>query len=465
MELLAVNTKLLAVNNRLLRSREGIYTIWELNDMILNQGYIPVATESELGNFRLTGSRTMGAGTLWQGTYTTGLDKKYVQVKTINMVSVYAHNTGFSGVYDGNGLWINNFQATVAFIWIMNTGGHVLNMKVKGEIDCLSGGGSNGRSFIVAEIAAGSIVENCYAYGTIINGAHLVAGIAGINKGKIKNCYADVKITSTSVRAGGLVCQNQGTVTDSICKAIINTTSITTTGQGCFVANNTGTIERCAAISSSITTPIRNTGGFVGYNDNVIKDSYCEAVVTCPGGQPFIGGFVGSNAASTSEIYRCYGVTTLISSASGTQRAWGGFCGGNYGNALIQDSYVRGNMTAANNGGGFTGQIGSGGSRHINCYAVTSLGSTGNWAGFTNLMSTGTHVATNCYFDSTVAGTTTTANGLARTTPQMKEGTKDSFILPAGGTDPNSLAANAMYTSWDTAIWDFLTTADYPVLK
>jgi hypothetical protein len=47
----------------------------------------------------------------------------------------------------------------------------------------------------------------------------------------------------------------------------------------------------------------------------------------------------------------------------------------------------------------------------------------------------------------------------------MKYGTASSFINPDGSTDATEDPANAMYTSWDTDIWDFLTTADYPVLK
>jgi hypothetical protein len=77
---------------------------------------------------------------------------------------------------------------------------------------------------------------------------------------------------------------------------------------------------------------------------------------------------------------------------------------------------------------------------------------------------TGGGTVTNSYYDKDILGWTG-GLGQARTTAQMKAGTASSFILPDGTTDPDSLAANAMYTSWDTAIWDFLTTNDYPILK
>lgn len=94
------------------------YTEAEITDMIQTQGYIPVASANELNNIRYSVENTFGAGTIWENTYTGGTDKKYIQVKDVDL-SIYSTGIGwqpiggiteapFQGVYDGNSQSINN---------------------------------------------------------------------------------------------------------------------------------------------------------------------------------------------------------------------------------------------------------------------------------------------------------------------------------------------------------------------
>src|SRR5690606_5471589 len=80
----------------------GLYTVSELDQMIFVDGYIPVANATELNNIRTGRDQTMGAGTCWENTYLTGLDKKYVQVLTIDAGSFGTFSSlSFAGFFTG----------------------------------------------------------------------------------------------------------------------------------------------------------------------------------------------------------------------------------------------------------------------------------------------------------------------------------------------------------------------------
>jgi hypothetical protein len=94
------------------------YSDGYITHLIVNEGYVPVASGDELNALRNTTSQKMGAGTIWEGDYTTGVDKKYAQVRNISL-SDYQTGTGFAswgnftGEYRGNnlrikGLYMNN---------------------------------------------------------------------------------------------------------------------------------------------------------------------------------------------------------------------------------------------------------------------------------------------------------------------------------------------------------------------
>src|SRR6056297_168270 len=106
-KILSRDGNFLTRGNKALARKEtrGLYTPAQITFMIEFEGYVPVASASELDALRNAGSRTMGAGTQWKGSYTTGMDKKYVQVRDVDL-GAYNWTTlqQFIGVYDGNEL-------------------------------------------------------------------------------------------------------------------------------------------------------------------------------------------------------------------------------------------------------------------------------------------------------------------------------------------------------------------------
>jgi len=183
------------------------------------------------------------------------------------------------------------------------------------------------------------------------------------------------------------------------------------------------------------------------------------------------GGFIGYASAgappgnSMNGIVRyCFSKNCTIQ-LTGTHVDYaGGFVGytgsaGVYQNCHADMCNIIDNSTARYVGG-FVGRN----DRPIsNCYSTGAPEGISNLGGFCGLVSTNSSI-TNSYYDTQTSGQSDTGKGLPRTTAQMKAGTASSFILPDGSIDPDSLAANAMYTSWSTDIWDFKTTNDYPEL-
>lgn len=101
--------------------RKGLYSANELHQMIVADGYIPVSSADELNALRATTLQIMGAGSPWENTYTTGVDKNYIQIEHIDLSS-YQAGSGwlpiggitvahyFTGIYDGNRLRIENLM-------------------------------------------------------------------------------------------------------------------------------------------------------------------------------------------------------------------------------------------------------------------------------------------------------------------------------------------------------------------
>ena len=82
-KLLGYDSKLLSIGGKLLRLfATGLYTFDEVNTLIYTEGYIPVATPDEMVAMRNAVIQIMGAGSPWEGPYTTGNNKKYIQSST-----------------------------------------------------------------------------------------------------------------------------------------------------------------------------------------------------------------------------------------------------------------------------------------------------------------------------------------------------------------------------------------------
>ena len=96
----------------------GMYTKEQIDRLVNAFDYIPIATADELDAIRTAAADTFGAGTAWEGTYTAGLDKKYVLALSddLEVEGVWVDIENFAGIFDGAGFnifkdagWFNPF--------------------------------------------------------------------------------------------------------------------------------------------------------------------------------------------------------------------------------------------------------------------------------------------------------------------------------------------------------------------
>ena len=443
------NGEILRTGGRIIRSMEGLYTTWEIDELIA-QGWIPVATGAELNALRTTTSQTMGAGTIWQGTYTTGADKQDVQVDNIDLTAFenFSQITSFVGKYDGNELLIKNFTQNVTL------SGHrgglfdqadgdadkvvtIVNVRLSGNVSTTQNicGGLMG-----SMLNADSLIDNCIFTGTV-TGAARAGGLLGqnggttTNGGTVSNSQANGTV-SGSLSVGGLIGAHQLNAKCINSNANVNV-SATSTGSGGLIgtANNSSLTENCFALGD-ITTSGQRSGGLIG---EMLTGALCK--------KSYATGNVSTSSTSALEAYAAGLIGVLIN--AGTK---------------AEDSYATGNVEATSTGGRISGCLNlGGGTNATNCYSTGKvIGSTTSKGGFSAL---GSGSTINCYWDKDSSEITTSVSGQGRTTLQMKQGTADSFILPGGGVDGDSLAANAMYTGWSNDVWEFTPDNEYPKLK
>ena len=452
--------------------KTGLYSFDEVTNLIVNENYIPVATAAELDALRNAVSQTMGAGTAWEGTYTTGLDKKYVQVGDINLSSYPSWDMlvfGTNGGYDGNRLLMIGFVGEYlistnpsfphrGFFTVGTSTSFLKNVVFSAELPAI------GTTVIYSGFCMQNvgIIDNCSVNVNIENTVSSVnptGGFCATNEGEIKNS----EFTGTVKRNGEVSCFGRNESTGIIDNCHSDATVEGVENVGGFCSRNRGTITN----SSSTGTVIHSGeigGGFVGtHTDATALIEYCNssASVQCTRttGNAQCGGFVGRPQAG-SIIRKSYATGNVNSNRPYA----GGFCSlTNTDSGVIENCYATGDVYAnGTNAGGFTGLVRS---NITNCYstgAVTSSSAT-NIGGFAGQFTAG--AITNCYYDTNTSGRSDTGKGLPRTTPQMQQGTADSFILPAGGVDGTSDPANAMYTAWDGTIWKFTPLNAYPTLR
>ena len=293
-------------------------------------------------------------------------------------------NTTFTGTFDGNGhtisgLYMNakspdNTDRGLGLFSYLGSGGTIKNLTVEGEI--CPGEGVDGPYYYPS---VGSVAGQCDG-GTIINctsGVNItgytegtVGGIvAGADDGgTIENCRytGTIDITIGDTRGmGGIVgqasdctvenCENAGTVISDI-----------HTGGVVGRNNSGGEVLNCRNSGYVKSSGNRASGGVVGDNYGVIKNSYNIGTVTGSGG--WTGGVTGHNVAESSPnaktggiVENCYNAGTVSVSGSGSV---GGVVGHNNSSvshtAIVRSSYNTGTVTGGSRTGGVVGYIESG---------------------------------------------------------------------------------------------------------
>jgi hypothetical protein len=440
-----------------------LYTPAQINTMISTESYIPVASATELDGLRNATGRRMGQGTIFDtvSDVTTGVDKKYVQVRNIDL-SAYADWIGigltqdpgrFVGFYNANDLIIDKLtiekpissSSNIGLFSALGIGAIVENINLTNVSITNTATGNMYQGALVG-ILGNATVRNIFIHGSIISNAPYVGGAVGINSssGLVENVRCEMTINGDKC-VGGVVGLNR---------------------QG-------GRVNKSSF--SGMIDGVVDIGGIVGRNDNegaaaaIVEECVADAVITSTGGASTAdglvvtsrsGGLVGTNRGSIIRYSSSSGTVTATGTGN-NGRHTGGLVGTNFNpGAVVQNCWSDCTVSGESGTGGLVGRNASTISNSYSTGAVTGTTSIGGLVGDNT---SGT--ITNSYYDYQTSGQSDTGKGLSRTTAQMQAGTASSFINPDGTIDATQNAANAMFTGWDNDIWDFQDNTKYPILK
>ena len=211
---------------------------------------------------------------------------------------------------------------------------------------------------------------------------------------------------------------------------------------GGLVANNTLGHISDSYVTGNVSGEGR-TGGLVGDNTGPITDSYFNGNVSAPL-YAHVGGLVGLNN-SPGRITGSY-ATGRVSANSYV----GGLVGWNGGGA-ITGSYATSRVSGDKSVGGLVG-INYNDSTTTGSYAIGSVTASSNVGGLVgNIYASGVVISAS-YWDTQTTGQTSSA------------GSEDSAGKTTGELQTPT-SASGIYATWDTDVWDFGTSSQYPVLK
>lgn len=435
----------------------GLYTLEELRVLINDNGYIPVATGAELNALRTTAARTMGAGTEFEGTYTTGKDKKYVMVDDVSLAdyqtgsgwdpigSSGAGNT-FTGIFDGNELNINDLvcnNSGTNFRSLLGIGtGKAVNIRI---VNCNITGGTYtaGIYGYFLRSDANSTIDNCQVSGTI-NGVNNIGGICGVNfdisggvtsGGIITNCKSTAVITATDSYNGGIVGYSRGAnAYISYCEftgSLNNTHTATNAliGFGGIAGYSGNNIFRCKVNATLTNKRVASCSGIVGRTaGTLITVEECEAFGSISANFA-VSGIVGAVESGAAKIKNCKSEMAVIvdcqyQSTLGTEWRGAGLYSGGSTAMTIENSFT--------------------------VSAVSSI----NYTAGTRVLRAMSYITpttvTNSYWSTEASGQASGLGGIDKTIAQLKAG---------------AIGAADIFTGWSTDIWDAGDNDTYPFLK
>ena len=312
-----------------------------------------------------------------------------------------AESGTFSGIFDGNGFTISNlnvFSGKFAGLFGCNEG-TIKNVKLSGIYVY----GTRYIGGVVGQNTTLGLVFNCsVSSGDIeaddgINEIY-AGGIIGYNEGFVEGTFsnnANLKISNSNndAIAGGIIGQNNSAYSLTINNSkntgnVSSSSSSSVSSSGGFVGKNdngaititdcinSGNVSSSSSYSSYYSSSYSRSGGFVGFNFGSLTITECTNVGTvsqssyvsfASSSNSCSGGFVGFNAGSLT-ITNCTNKGT-VSSYSNTDDnqaesslSSGGFIGGNEGTLTITDCTNTGNVSSSDSDsdsallcGGFVG--------------------------------------------------------------------------------------------------------------
>ena len=252
----------------------------------------------------------------------------------------------FSGVFDGNGHTIINFNHTTKYVSCVGLFGYVKGPKAEIRDLGLISPNINWASGSVGSLAGyfgDGTISNCYADGGIVNGFGGVGGLVGSVNGSITKCHSSTTVSGME-NVGGLVGSNGYTGKISNCYSTGSVSGDRTVGG--LVANNSfGHITNCYA-TAGVDGKV-NVGGLVGLNGYTGKISNCYSTGSVSGDWA-VGGLVGANLSG--HMMNCYARANVIGDVY-----VGGLVGFNY-EGSIWSSYSTGSVIGTEKVGGLVGE-------------------------------------------------------------------------------------------------------------
>lgn len=273
----------------------------------------------------------------------------------------YSTTNVFWGNYDGDGyniinLTINRPTGDDSSLFGYGNGAVFKNINLQ-NVNVIGG---NYTSALISRLVDGEII-NVKATGTVTGNGRLTGGlIAYLNGGLIDSSSADVEVSGNKGATGGLVgYMASGHILNSFAIGNVLGAIGNISGEDWYTGGLVGEIEGSnedvqiliekSYATGDVTGQI-STGGFVGgfkgYPNNTIKESYSTGRVV--GNDSLTGGFAGLISNNT-RVENCY----TVSNVTGTGYV-GGFTGKLYGHVI--NSYSGAEITADSMVGGFTGE-------------------------------------------------------------------------------------------------------------
>jgi len=276
-----------------------------------------------------------------------------IDLEVIDFFIIGSRIFPFSGVFDGNGHTISNFNHTTKYVDFVGLFGYV-----KGPMAEIRNLGLINPNINLASGDVGSLagyigdgtISNCYSDGGSVNGYGHVGGLVGSINGSITNCHSSTTVSGIESVGGlvgsviSLIGSNEYTGTISNCYSIGSVSGDRNVGG--LVGNNYGYMTNCYTTGN--VSGVRSVGGLVGVNIfGQITKCYTTAGVA---GNVYVGGLVGCNEY-TSTISNCYSTSSVLG-----EWAAGGLVGANWYGHMI-NCYTRADVTGDSYVGGLVGRI------------------------------------------------------------------------------------------------------------
>jgi len=246
-------------------------------------------------------------------------------------------STYFTGVFDGNGKTLSNFNYTSSGASYIGIFGYVTGASAEIRdlflVDPNVNSGSSGYATgsLVGALQAGT-VTGCCAEGGSVSGYQGVGGLVGYNSnGTVSKCYATCQVSSAGSYVGGLIGNNNGTLTNCYATGQVSSAGGYIGGLAGNTENSSSIVTNCYATGDVSGSSM--IGGLTGREYfSSISNSYATGFVS---GNNYLGGLTGYNRYCTISSSYWDSQTTGRSNMCGTCQDCS-YCNDSYRRTTVQ---------------------------------------------------------------------------------------------------------------------------------